>query len=135
MKIRNKLLVMIITITVLGIGILLGTVLMISQKQITLLVNNEVENLGDYEASKILVWMNARFSVARSLAQSMEAYEQIEPEDRRFFYTVLLKQLAEENPELAAVWTCWEPNALDGLDARYANTRGSDATGRFISNC
>jgi methyl-accepting chemotaxis protein len=32
---------------------------------------------------------------------------------------------------MAAVWACWEPNALDGLDALYANTEGTDATGRF----
>jgi methyl-accepting chemotaxis protein len=133
MKIGNRLILMIISLTLSGIVILLGTIFTISEKQITTLINREVGNLGDNEANKILDWMNARFSIARSLAQSMEAYEQIEPEERRFFYNILLKQLAEANPEITAVWTCWEPNALDGFDARYANTPGSDATGRFLS--
>jgi methyl-accepting chemotaxis protein len=133
MKIGNKLIIMIISLTLSGIGILLGTIFNISQKQITILINREMKNLGGKEANRIVAWMNDRFSIARSLAQSMEAYEQIEPEERRFFYNILLKQLAEGNPGIAAVWTCWEPNALDGLDARYVNTPGSDATGRFLS--
>jgi methyl-accepting chemotaxis protein len=132
MKIGNKLLVMIIALTVLGIGILLGTVLMISRSQITSLVDSEVENLGNNEAAKITVWLETYFGVARSLAQSMEAHEQIEPAQRRFFYNILLKQLTEANPEIAAIWTCWEPDALDGLDAQYVNTQGTDGTGRFI---
>jgi methyl-accepting chemotaxis protein len=135
MKIGGRLIVMIISLTLSGIGILLGTVFNISKNQITTLMNGELENLADSEANKILAWMDVRFSIARSLAQSLEAYEQIPLEERRFFYTLLLKQLAEKNPELSTVWTCWEPNALDGLDARYVNTQGTDATGRFIPTC
>ncbi|MDR2662597.1 MAG: methyl-accepting chemotaxis protein [Treponema sp.] len=134
MKIGNKLLVMIITITVLGIGILLGAVLMISQKRITLLINNELKNLADNEASQLGLWLESPFSLVRTLAQSMESYEEIEVRERRFFYNLLLGQIARENPELASVWTIWEPNALDGLDAEYANTPGTDATGRFLTN-
>jgi methyl-accepting chemotaxis protein len=33
---------------------------------------------------------------------------------------------------MLGVWTIWEPNALDGLDAQYANTPFHDASGRFI---
>ncbi|MDR1618573.1 MAG: methyl-accepting chemotaxis protein [Treponema sp.] len=133
MKLGNKLIIMIIALTLSGIGILLGTILNIAHKQITALVNNEVENLGDYEANKVGTWMETCFGVARALARSMEAYEQIEPSRRRFFFNILLKQQAEANSAISAVWTCWEPNALDGLDAQYAGTEGTDGTGRFIS--
>jgi methyl-accepting chemotaxis protein len=133
MKIGKKLVIMIIALTFSGIGILLGTILNSSQNQITLLINNELKNLAKTESGKIGSWIESYFSIARSLAQLMEAYEQIDPEERRFFYDVTLKQLAEANPELAAVWSCWEPDALDGLDARYANTPGTDKTGRYIS--
>jgi methyl-accepting chemotaxis protein len=124
---------MIIALTLSGIGILLGTILTISQKQISLLINNELKNLGNNEAGKINLWMGTYFGIARSMAQSMEAYDQIEPEQRRFFYDLLLKQVAAENPGITGTWTCWKANALDGLDAQYANTPGTDRTGRFIS--
>ena len=132
MKIGNKLVIMILALILSGIGVLLGTILYSSQKQITLLTENELKNLAGNEAAQLGLWLESSFSVARSLAQSMEAYEKIAPGERRFFYNLLLEQLAEANPEIAAFWTCWEPNALDGLDAQYANTPGTDETGRFI---
>jgi methyl-accepting chemotaxis protein len=134
MKIGNKLVIMIIALTLSGIGILLGTVLNISRKEITRLIDSEMKNLANNEAGNISVWMETQFGVARSLAQSMEACEQIEPRQRRFFYNMLLGQMIGKNPDLASVWTVWEPDALDGLDAEYANTPGTDATGRFLSN-
>ncbi|MDR1587124.1 MAG: methyl-accepting chemotaxis protein [Treponema sp.] len=133
MKIGKKLVIMIIALTLSGIGILLGTILNSSRKQIAVLINSEMRNLANNEASQLGLWLESSFSIARSLAQSMEAHEQVEPRERRFFYDLLLKRITEANPELATVWTCWEPNALDGLDAEYANTEGTDATGRFIS--
>jgi methyl-accepting chemotaxis protein len=123
---------MIIALTLSGIGILLGTILNSSRKQIAVLINSEMKNLANYEASQIGLWLESPFSIARSLAQAMEAYEEIEVRERRNFYNILLKQITEANPRLATVWTIWEPNALDGLDAEYANTYGTDATGRFI---
>jgi methyl-accepting chemotaxis protein len=132
-KIGNKLIVMILALIVSGIGILLGTILNISQNQITTLIDNELENLGKNEATVIGAWMDTHFCIARSVAQSMEAYEEIEPAQRRFFYNLLLRVQAEQKPDIAAVWTCWEPGALDGMDAQYANTQGTDKTGRFIS--
>ena len=134
MKIGNKLVIMISALILSGIGILLGTILYSAQKQITALTSNKLDNLAGNEAAKLGLWLESSFSVARSLAQSMETYEEIEPGERRFFYNLLLKQLTAANPEIAAVWTVWEPNALDGLDAQYANTPGTDETGRFISN-
>ncbi|MDR1250787.1 MAG: methyl-accepting chemotaxis protein, partial [Treponema sp.] len=133
MKIGNKLILMIIALTLLGTGILLGTILYRSQRQIVTLTNSELRNLADNEASKLSLWLESYFGVARSLAQSMEAYEGIAAAERRSVYNLLLEQLTNSNPEIAAIWTCWEPDALDGLDAQYANTPGTDETGRFIS--
>jgi methyl-accepting chemotaxis protein len=132
MKIGNKLILMIIALTLSGIGILLGTIVNVSQTQITSLISSELVNLANNEASQISLWLETYFSISRSLAESMNAYEKIEPEQRRFFYNLLLEQMAAANPEVSAVWACWEPDVLDGLDAQYVNTPGSDNTGRFI---
>ncbi|MDR2607100.1 MAG: methyl-accepting chemotaxis protein [Treponema sp.] len=133
MKIGKKLIIMILGLTFSGVGILLGTVLRISQKQIAGLINNELKNLGEHEAADIEAWMNGHFNMVRSLVHSMEAYEEVEPSQRRFVLNLLLKAQAEKNPDIAAVWLCWEPNTLDGMDAQYANTPGTDKSGRFIS--
>jgi methyl-accepting chemotaxis protein len=57
--------------------------------------------------------------------------------DRIAFYSrddinQMLKSVLQENPDFLGVYTAWEPNAFDGRDAAYANTPGTDASGRFI---
>ncbi len=44
----------------------------------------------------------------------------------------MLRQVLQDNPQFVGVYTLWEPNAFDGQDAKYANTPGHDASGRFI---
>lgn len=44
----------------------------------------------------------------------------------------MLKQLLEQNDTFLGVWTIWEPNAFDGQDAYFANSKGHDASGRFL---
>ncbi|MDR2150031.1 MAG: methyl-accepting chemotaxis protein, partial [Spirochaetaceae bacterium] len=133
MKIGNKLLIMILAIAFSGLGLLQTVIMMIAREQITTLTESELENLANNETGRIALWLQPHFAVARSLAQSMEVYEQIPTEIRRPFFNTLLRQMAEVNPDLTATWSCWEPNALDGLDEQYANTEGTDGTGRFIS--
>ncbi|WPL18921.1 Aspartate chemoreceptor protein [Thiorhodovibrio winogradskyi] len=59
--------------------------------------------------------------------------------DRVAFYSrddinQILKAVLQENPDFVSVYTAWEPDAFDRQDAKQANTPGTDASGRFISN-
>lgn len=45
---------------------------------------------------------------------------------------VILETVIKENDDIFGIWTIWEPNALDGMDNAYVNTKGHDSTGRFI---
>ena len=51
---------------------------------------------------------------------------------RRGVYSASMEGILKANPDFLGVWACFEPNALDGLDALYANDPASDGTGRFI---
>ncbi len=44
----------------------------------------------------------------------------------------VLKTVLVKNETFLGTYTCWEPNALDGLDEIYVNSEGHDGTGRFI---
>jgi methyl-accepting chemotaxis protein len=44
----------------------------------------------------------------------------------------MLQQVLLAKPELVGVWNDWAPNALDGMDAQYANTPGTDSSGRYV---
>jgi methyl-accepting chemotaxis protein len=50
----------------------------------------------------------------------------------RAAYDAMLKSVLDANPNLLAVWTGWEPNALDGRDGEFAGKDAYDATGRFV---
>jgi methyl-accepting chemotaxis protein len=63
----------------------------------------------------------------------MGQYERIDVASRRDFFNMLLRGYMEAHPEVIDIYSVWEPNALDGMDAQYANTPGMDSTGRFAA--
>jgi len=50
---------------------------------------------------------------------------------RRSIDAVMLEYLLQ-NPDVLALSCCMEPNMFDGRDAEFADTPGTDATGRYI---
>lgn len=68
---------------------------------------------------------------ARTIAQAVEGMKGrgVPPRD---MVDGILKNVLEEYPTFLAVWSCWEPNALDGKDFEFINAIGHDATGRYI---
>jgi methyl-accepting chemotaxis protein len=75
--------------------------------------------------------MQVAMDCNRSLAQAMEGMKNrgVPPRD---MMDGMLKNILEQYPQFLAVWTCWEPNAVDGKDMQFVNAIGHDATGRYI---
>jgi methyl-accepting chemotaxis protein len=132
MKLGFKLLVSIVVLSIIGIGTLVVITQYLAQKEILALVNDDGVNIAEKNSKEIQDWLNSYMEVARTLAGIMEQYETVEIRERRDLFNMLLTASLEKYPELLGAWTIWEPNALDGLDAEYANTAGSDGTGRYI---
>ena len=74
----------------------------------------------------------SEFATCTSLKVSFELFDELPHEDRRAYYDDLLKKTLIANPNLVDAYTCWEPDAFDGLDRQYANAPHHDASGRFI---
>ena len=70
--------------------------------------------------------------VARTLAQALGANQVPEFRQNRAQASEMLRRTLEGNHDFLAVYTLWEPNAFDGMDARYAHQPESDASGRFL---
>ncbi len=68
---------------------------------------------------------------ARTLAQSIEGMKSrgVPPRD---MIDGMMKNILEQYPNFMAVWTCWEPDALDDQDFQYRNAVGHDSTGRYV---
>ena len=71
-------------------------------------------------------------NIARTRAQQMVVFKRTNSPilTSRDQIEAIMQQLLIENPQYIGVWSLWEPNAYDGLDAEYANTDGYDETGR-----
>ncbi|MDR0721670.1 MAG: methyl-accepting chemotaxis protein [Treponema sp.] len=132
MKIGNKLMIIIISLNLLGIGILVFTLLRLSERQISGLVNSEISTLVEEHALRVRVWFAKYLYTSRNLAQMMAQYEQVDRLDRRRYFLSMLQGIAEANPDITGLSVGWEPDVLDGQDARYRNTPGSDTSGRFV---
>ncbi|MEN8189554.1 MAG: methyl-accepting chemotaxis protein [Thermodesulfobacteriota bacterium] len=46
----------------------------------------------------------------------------------------VMRGVLERQDHFVSVWTCWEPNALDGRDADFVDAVGHDETGRFVAD-
>jgi hypothetical protein len=132
MPIDKKLVVSILFISIIGIAFLDVFIYIRSSSLQKAAALENAQNLAGKYAKDVQAQLEVPMDAARTLAQVMELFESIEPDRRRDYYDLMIKGILEANPEFVGVWSCWEPNALDGLDARYVNAPGSDSTGRFI---
>ncbi len=70
---------------------------------------------------------------ARTLAQAFSSATTLKPGDRRAALSGMLKKVLEGNKDFLATWNVFEPNALDGMDAKNVNVLGSNGVGRFTA--
>ncbi|MDR2193479.1 MAG: methyl-accepting chemotaxis protein [Treponema sp.] len=132
MKIGTKLIAIIAGLNIIGIGALVGITASLAQSRIRTLVYQDAADMAEKYSGDMSVWIEPLIGEVRALAKGMEQYEAIDVSQRRAYFDTVLKNLAVSNNDVLAAWCAWEPNALDGLDAEYVNTPGSDGTGRYI---
>lgn len=87
---------------------------------------------ADEYGNKVKAEMEIAMDSARTVAQTFKGLKKVNITDREALNEIL-KTVLQENPAFLSVWTCWEPNALDGKDFEFINKPGHDETGRFVS--
>jgi len=132
-RLATKLLVALCSVISIALSILVLVVSRQSSRVAEVQANQMVTQMAERYARIVNSELDAAFMPVRTLAQTLAAQKVAGLTDRRLA-DAALRDVAEANPELLGIWTTWEPNAFDGLDAKYVNTPGSDATGRYISN-
>ncbi|MDR2619296.1 MAG: methyl-accepting chemotaxis protein, partial [Treponema sp.] len=68
-------------------------------------------------------------SVAKTLAEIMNSYEEVPVGERRTRYDNITLAIMESNPNFMGMFSIWKPNAIDGRDAEFVNDSGTDSTG------
>jgi methyl-accepting chemotaxis protein len=132
MKIGVKLVLIISILNVIGVGLLAGITVHLSQKEISRMANEHALDLAVQGSEKLKNWFGEYTATTRTLVQVMEGYKEIPVMERRDYFNMMMRRVVKTNPGIGGINVNWAPNGLDGMDADYANTPGTDETGRFI---
>ena len=116
--------------------VIVGAIVSISYIESSRFLAKAAYKEGDLQASLSGEQVQARLSEAvvdaRALASVLVGLKSAGAVDRSAIDSVLKANL-EAHPSFLATWCVWEPNALDGKDAKYRNTPLSDSTGRYLT--
>ena len=93
-----------------------------------------LESLVSDRATVVETALQDNIDTARTTGKIFEVLRSnVGSEHLRELFTKILLANLENNPTYLGSYSAWEPNALDGNDALYANTEAHDASGRFIT--
>lgn len=135
MKIRfnlnTKLLFYILTASAVIYIIAFGYLIYISRQSsfvdATNYINSTSEKYAKYSKTKLDGFMQS----ANSLSLTMSKYNSIPKPYRRQFFNEIIKHHLQKNEDFLSVWTIWEPNVFDSLDAEYAGKTGHSQLGNY----
>jgi PAS domain S-box-containing protein len=112
-SLKTKMLVLILS-TSLFIYVLAIGYISITFKQTAM---QNARDLADAEAKEsanlVKAILNGHFGVARGMAQAFAGYKDLPEQQRIKFYTNILRNVLEANPEYIAVFNQWELNAIN----------------------
>ena len=116
MKIKFKLSIMVILIVVV---VIVGISFMLLSQATN--VSRELALRGKYYLAdqQTEFWRGRQDGYVRALqtlANIMKSYEGLAETRRREIYDEMLQSTLEAEPNMAAVFTVWKPNAIDGMD-------------------
>jgi len=129
-----KLPLTIVGLVLLAISVIVSVQSYTTQKMVEEEAMLKAEEMAFRYANDIDAYLEVALDSARTLAQVFETAT-----DKSTGFAVgreqanaILRELLEKNTEFLGVWTCWEPDAFDGLDMTFKETKGHDDTGRFV---
>ena len=131
MKINFKLTVIMIMLSLFGIGSV-GIVLLVqSRSAISEHTHASIVNLAEKSSSEVKGYLEDYWYSAETLTQVLQQYGSFSEDNRRNVINTILRGMVAENSELIAAWCRWEPDVLEGNDRLFAGEPGSYSNGRF----
>jgi len=119
------------------IAVVLATVAVILLQQASntsiSLSKRSLENLAAQRAAYWQGREDGLYRVARSLANIFGDFEDDPADRRRDMYNSMMQSVARAETTIFQVYCVWKPNAVDGMDARFAGRPGNTETGQYAS--
>ena len=131
MKLKIKLAIIIGLLMAIVIAVLSVVLLSSARSLQTEMAMREMKSNTGMYAKELESYYEGYMSIAKSMAQLMSDYRNIEPGRRRDAFTDDMRALFEQNSAILGIYAVWKPGVLDGMDQFFRNTLGSDENGNF----
>jgi methyl-accepting chemotaxis protein len=140
MKLKFKLSLLVIFIMVVAIT---GIALLLLSSFTKNVEEMSLQSMQWLAADRVENWRNREeidIRELRTIAKAMGDYELMPAEIRRNSFNAMLEGMLMWNPDLVSVYTIWKPNAVDGMNSRYAiswtkeNGKAMERTATDIEN-
>jgi len=133
MKIKIKLSIMVIAILAVIVSVVSIVLLQRASNVSISLSKRAIDNLADQRATYWQGREDGLFRVARTLANIFGDFEDDPALQRRDMYNSMMQSVAREETTIFQVYCVWKPNAVDGMDARFAGRPGNTETGQYAT--
>jgi len=133
MKITFKL--SLIMIAIIAVILVVVAVVLLQQASNTSM-ELSIRSLDNLASQRAAYWQGREdglYRVARSLANIFGDFEDDPVDRRRDMYNSMMQSIARAETTIFQVYCVWKPNAVDGMDARYAGRPGNTDTGQYAS--
>ena len=131
MKLRAKILVPVLLVLFVAAVLTILSVSIVAQVELKQTLYTDNENISWRYAKQIESDLMVSINSVRNTAELFTTMKSRGVVDRKAYDEVLIRKL-KSNSLVLGSWTIWEPNTLDGKDKDFVNTKGSDATGRYV---
>ncbi|MDR3303235.1 MAG: methyl-accepting chemotaxis protein [Treponema sp.] len=131
MKIKIRLSITVMVIVLIVVAALSTVLLTISSNMALELSVESATRLAQQQASYWQGREEGYIRVIRTVASFMGEYRNIPVEERRSRLNNVMKWALDGEKNMAGIYSVWKPNALDEMDAEYAEQQGYTATGQY----
>ncbi|TGM06466.1 methyl-accepting chemotaxis protein [Leptospira jelokensis] len=128
MNIKQKLALRSSLITLLSLGVILTLISYVIYKNAKEDALEKISILADKISLNVGTYLSAPLNEAYLLKQILQEPNLLDRE--RVFKTLII--MSKSNESILGTYVVFEPNAFDGKDASFRNTRYHDSTGRLI---
>ena len=136
MRIKIAIIIPALAALIAGIIIMITVVGFSSTNTVTGLTNELMKTTVEQHSNELAGLLAKVYSTAAGAASTIAGYlpggHLRTFDDKRSLAIGILLNILQSNENIVAMWTCWEPNAFDGMDMIWANELFYDDTGRFV---
>jgi len=89
------------------------------------------QQIAKSEAQQVSQRLSLAMSIGQNTGYAILGLHQAGMHDRHMI-NELIDTTLKKHKDILGLYTGWEPDAFDGMDAHFVNQSGADATGRFL---